>query len=198
VQQDRNLGRAHLKKSTLTDTAAALEQRLSIEDDYSSNLPCDSNAGEVTLTLGADEARALRRILTSVAQRDLGLDDGTSADRAMLMAEMMCDIRDARGALFPASMFSEPAWDILLALYVTDGEPAASDLARRTHIPSSTLWRWLAYLEGHNLIEREDSPDDKRAHKIRLTDEARANLRTLFEGIADRYNPLSWGTRVTP
>ena len=187
MQQDRWLGKLH-PTAPLNDAAAALEQRLTQGGDQSSRPTRQPPLGEVTLTLGADEAAALRRILTSVAQRDSGLKERSKCDAAMIVAEIMCDTRQARAKLFPPSMFSEPAWDILLALYITKEEPAASDLARRTDIPASTIWRWLAYLEGHRLIGREESANDKRAHKIRLTDEARENLKKLFAGVADRFS----------
>ena len=190
MQQDRKLRKPY-SAATLNDAAAALEQRLRERDHYSSDLTGETPRAEVTLTLGPDEVLALKRILTSVAQRDVSLEDRTR-DPAMLVAEMMCDGRAARARIFPASMFGEPAWDILLALYVTDEEPAASDLARRTDIPASTIWRWLAYLEGHKLIAREESSADRRAHKIRLTDEARANLDALFRHVAYRYSSTSF------
>lgn len=195
MQQDRNLGKLKPTIAPLNDAVAALEQRLSERREENSGLPCETARGEVTLTLGPDEVAALRRILTAVAQRDAGLEDGAKCDPAMLVAEIMCDTREARANLFPASMFSEPAWDILLALYITDEEPAASDLARRTDIAASTVWRWLAYLEGHKLIAREESAHDKRAHKIRLTDEARKNLQELFASVANRFNHQWLGAR---
>jgi DNA-binding MarR family transcriptional regulator len=149
-------------------------------DDGAPDLEHDGQSREVTLTLSAQEAAALKRILTSVAERDATLQDAVRPDPAMLIAEILFETRSARTRSFPASMFGEPAWDIMLALYVTDGKPAASDLARWTNTPLATMSRWIECLEVHNLITREDSPEDGRAFNIRLTDFARSRLQALF------------------
>jgi DNA-binding MarR family transcriptional regulator len=192
VQEDRKLGATRRTTEHLSDTTAVLQRHLQDSADPS-DLGRHEGGGEVTLTLSADEATALKRIVGWVAERDATLQDRAHGDAAMLIAEMLFETRGARARLFPASMFGEPAWDILLALYVTEGQPVASDLARWTNTPLATISRWIGCLEAHKLITRENSPEDGRTLSVRLTDEARSNLQTVFADAADRYAFITRG-----
>ena len=76
-------------------------------------------------------------------------------------------------------MFGEPAWDILLALYVCEQDglhSIASSLAALIGVPLTSTFRWIDYLETQQLITRESDKCDKRAVIARLTDHGRAAL----------------------
>ncbi len=143
--------------------------------------------GPVKIDLGPGDVAALKRILQTLA-KDLP-DNGISSDgkAEKEIAQLLFNLRRARAHLFPPSMFGEAAWDMLIALYISDQSPAAADLARWTSTPLTTAMRWIAYLEDHDLIERQSSVEDRRAHKIRLTGHAHANMQKLFSDLLDQY-----------
>lgn len=91
--------------------------------------------------------------------------------------------RKRRRKLFESSMFGEPAWDMLLILYVNDWAGARQTIARLTEtadVTGTTALRWIEYLEQENLIVRGEHPTDRRAVLIHLTEEAREALDKYF------------------
>lgn len=83
-------------------------------------------------------------------------------------------VRRQRSAIFGNSeLFGEPAWDILLDLYVAnvDGKPVSvSSACIGSAAPPTTGLRWLGVLAENDLILREQDPDDQRRVLVRLTD----------------------------
>jgi DNA-binding MarR family transcriptional regulator len=87
--------------------------------------------------------------------------------------------RDLRQESFDRNLFGEPAWDILLALYVIDGEQRrlnTGQVAALASQPLTTVLRWLDYLAGQDLIRRQASPFDHRVVHIELSDKGRAAM----------------------
>lgn len=141
----------------------------------------------IRLELAEGDFAALKRILACLAGDDPGQTAAPDESAGRRVAEIMFNMRQARAQIFPASMFNEPAWDMLMALYVAHEVSAAADLARWTHTPLTTAMRWIEYLESHKLIVRESSPADRRAHMIRLTDQGRANMDALFADLVEQW-----------
>lgn len=85
------------------------------------------------------------------------------AQRA-LATKILSD-RRKRLEFFPAALFSEAGWDVLLILFA-DG-PFASrsteSLASQLDFPPTTMARWIAVLQHEGMIERRpaSSPADK-------------------------------------
>jgi DNA-binding MarR family transcriptional regulator len=93
---------------------------------------------------------------------------GAIADR--LYAE-----RRRRDQMFPAGLFGEPAWDLLLALLVAreKKQPMILSAAYRAgRVTDTTGRRLLDALEAEGLISRRRAPDSRKARLIELTDEA--------------------------
>lgn len=87
--------------------------------------------------------------------------------------------RRLRAQHFNRIIFAEPAWDILLLLYLADssgGRQTIGQLAALVETPLTTVLRWVACLEKEHLVERMDHPTDRRIVFIRLTDEGRKAL----------------------
>jgi DNA-binding MarR family transcriptional regulator len=93
--------------------------------------------------------------------------------------------RQARRKFFSPAMFGEPAWELLLVLYLADEQCTRltiTSLCHNSGFPSTTALRWLHFLEGKQLVSRVPSPVDKRIHYVDLTDTARLALdRYLLE-----------------
>lgn len=90
----------------------------------------------------------------------------------MLAAETFFRIRRGRREIFGTSLFSDPAWDMLLDLYIARGRGwhvSTSWTCAATNCPPSTALRWLELLERDGLIERYDDDLDKRVRCVALT-----------------------------
>jgi DNA-binding MarR family transcriptional regulator len=93
--------------------------------------------------------------------------------------------RARRSQNFHPAMFGEPAWDMMLALYVTEQSQArhtVSGLVNLSGVPPTTALRWLDFLEKEELVARRSSPTDRRVIYIELTDKARESLDAFFAG----------------
>lgn len=110
----------------------------------------------------------------------------TNADDYRAIAKLVMTARKARSKLFPRSMFSEPAWDILLLLY-RDEEASLADLARSADTPRSTAGRWIDFLEADGLVSRDRCGEDRGADRIRITGKAREGLQGFFSALAGNW-----------
>lgn len=104
---------------------------------------------------------------------------GWSLDRAQLeqIIGRLIDERRYRFAHFPASLFSDPAWDILLALALAecrDQRLTISNLCDSVDAPMTTALRWINALGDKGLIVRHDAVNDRRRKFIELSPEALA------------------------
>ena len=91
-------------------------------------------------------------------------------------SKQFCRIERASNVMiFSRSMFGEPGWELLLALYAADAglRPTIGKLAQLAELPTTTALRWLSYLEDQRLIVREEHPTDARTAFVELTDKAR-------------------------
>lgn len=89
-----------------------------------------------------------------------------------------------RDRVFGDDMFFDPAWNMLLDLYVSEGHGAlvsVSSLCIAAKVPATTALRWLAMLEKRALIVRRADAQDRRRSFLFLTDEAKAKLETALE-----------------
>lgn len=83
--------------------------------------------------------------------------------------------RKRRHDVFGKAMFGEPAWEMLLLLYVfeSDQRQSVSRLARLAGASKSTGLRWLDYLESQRWIRRQVHPNDRRTAFVELSDKGR-------------------------
>jgi len=81
--------------------------------------------------------------------------------------------RRRRGRYFPGNLFAEPAWDILLDLYVAraEGRPiTTSSACIGAAVPATTGLRWLTRLEEEGLVLRSSSAGDERMRLVVLSE----------------------------
>jgi DNA-binding MarR family transcriptional regulator len=138
-------------------------------------------AAHLLRVLVVDEHQVGRGIVTSGA----GKVDTTS-ERSILIgrARQVYMDRARRGRIFSNVMFGEAAWDMLLALYITDqrGAPhTVSGLAKLSGAPQSTALRWLEFLDTkEGLVRRKPTSTDRRIFTVELTDKGREVLDVYF------------------
>jgi hypothetical protein len=94
-------------------------------------------------------------------------------DAALATARHAYWLRRQRAQIFgSAELFGEPAWDILLDLYIAHAEDKAVSVSSAcigSASPATTGLRWLAVLTEHGLITREADENDQRRIMVRLT-----------------------------
>jgi len=100
------------------------------------------------------------------------------------LAQRLYRDRRRRAEIFAdETLFGEPAWDILLDLFVA-GEKgkrvAVTSACIGSGVPSTTALRWLNVLEMRGLVEREDDNHDARRSFVRLTPKARLQMAEYF------------------
>jgi DNA-binding MarR family transcriptional regulator len=147
-----------------------------------------------TITLSEKDLSAARRLLKLL----LGIEPKSFAEllkplprgpadlrrgELIVLARAEFENRRRRAAAFGQSMFGEPAWDMLLVLYIVDmsgQRQTMGSLFQLSGHPASTAKRWLDYLEAHRLVQMERHPTDRRTAFVSLTGEARRSLDLYF------------------
>ena len=129
---------------------------------------------DVILTSSSRTARGPREL----ADRKLFLD---LAKRALFE-------RQQRSKHLTKAIFGEPAWDVLLVLYIADfvgGKQTIGNLASLVDVPVSTVVRWVRQLERENLATREPHPHDRRMVFVRLGELGREVLDRYFSSLSE-------------
>ena len=101
----------------------------------------------------------------------------------LTVAREMLAVRRSREALFGPELFGEPAWDMLLELYMAADAPQPfmiSNLGVSASVPSTTALRWIGVLLERGLIERRPDQMDGRRVLVFLTDEGRSLMDQLL------------------
>jgi DNA-binding MarR family transcriptional regulator len=138
----------------------------------------------------AKELRAIAAHLLSIANAiDKSVNSDTlwlsstvsERDQLMLLvwAEAEYNGRRKRQALINNALLGEPAWDVLLNLYIQEMHRRYVTVAgacKASGVSKPTALRWLSMLEVDGLIERVPCADDRRKRHVRLTDKARLAL----------------------
>jgi len=116
-----------------------------------------------------------------------------SAPLAML-AKRYLRHRHTRGALFPAGLFADPAWDLLLDLYVAGVERrriSISSACIAAAVPPTTALRWIALLESNGLVLRIADSDDRRRAYLSLAPRASISIEAWLQGMCDICSPAA-------
>ena len=137
-------------------------------------------------TLSPRDVRNAVRLLELLRPHRNGPNEAKSRENLRAVARFTLEARQGRVEHFSPAMFGEPAWDLLLALYLTEADtraPALSSLAKTAGIAITTAFRWIDYLEEKRLIERERSSDDARALTVALSEVGRTRLEGYFADV---------------
>lgn len=108
------------------------------------------------------------------------------------MARLSYAKRRKRATVFgDTELFGEPAWDILLDLYIAQAEQkpvSVSSACIGSAAPPTTGLRWLGVLAEQDLVERQHDPQDQRRVLVRLTEKALEAMDCYFECSAALQN----------
>lgn len=104
--------------------------------------------------------------------------------------------RRARDEVFDVPLFVNPAWDILVDLYVSHCRTerhAVSSVCMASSAPLTTALRWVAVLEGQGLVERAPDPRDKRRIFLSLSGKGVATMERALDATARSDAKLGLG-----
>lgn len=106
---------------------------------------------------------------------------------AFRIAKALYALRRRRDAATPVKgLFGEPAWDILLDLFIahkSSMELQVSSVCLEAGVPSTTILRWIARLEREGLLYRQADSGDLRRRYVRLTEDGLTMMRNILGAI---------------
>lgn len=143
----------------------------------------------------ADELMAIAARLRGAAAVDAAPGDTPAvspkspsarpARSKLAAARRVYAMRRKRAAIFGnPDLFGEPAWDILLDLYIAHAEGkqvSVSSACIGSAAPPTTGLRWLGVLADEGLVVREADAGDNRRVLVRLTPAGQAAMDRFFE-----------------
>lgn len=118
--------------------------------------------------------RQTRKIIAD-AERAVAMHDGDLTE----FARQLLAGRKQRDLYFDPMLFSNPAWDILLNLYVADaeGKPiSVLDSCAASTVPQGVALRWLGYLKQEEMVIEAPDPARPRQTLLRLSDQTRLTI----------------------
>jgi DNA-binding MarR family transcriptional regulator len=98
-------------------------------------------------------------------------------------------LRRLREQHFPADLFADPAWDILLDLYAAKLEGksvSVSSLCIAAAVPPTTALRWITSMTENGALVRNQDPHDARRVFIGLSQDSESRLSAYFEAASAR------------
>ena len=141
------------------------------------------------------DANVIDQIVTIAVPVQPGAPATTNALIAIAVkkAADLIEIAKRRSRLMSAAnLFADPAWFIMLDLFVRQHSGLQTTVSSACHAsfsPVTTALRHLAILTERKIIEREYDPVDQRRVFVKLTQEASAEIqRTL---LTDDYDDLA-------
>ena len=148
---------------------------------------CDM-PGDSHLQPLADELQAIAERLRDVAMGPPTTQRIQRSERRYLaLARQTYALRRKRAAIFGnPELFGEPAWDILLDLYIAhaEGKPVSvSSACIGSAAPPTTGLRWLGVLAEEGLVLRENDSEDHRRVLVRLTRTGVTAMEQFFDAV---------------
>jgi DNA-binding MarR family transcriptional regulator len=105
------------------------------------------------------------------------------SDLWLPLAQEIYSERQRRQDCFQSDLFGEPAWDILLDLYIAAKQSKdiqTTSACVGANVPPTTALRWLTLLETRGLVERYEDPKDQRRTFVRLSLDGYARMTKYF------------------
>jgi len=102
-------------------------------------------------------------------------------------ARALIEQRRLRRRFLPEELFHEPAWDMLLALYVASHDHRVMNvktLVSSADAPVTTSQRWIEHLAKLGLVRRMVDPIDRRRIEVSLSDDGRRAIEAYLVAIA--------------
>ena len=131
------------------------------------------------------EARALE---AGEPSRPLGFSD----DKLATIATSIYRTRQQRARYFDPALFGEPAWDMLLDLFIArvrGARVSTTSLCLAAKVPQATGLRWVGELVKAGYARRYRAPDDARLKLVEITPEG---FRLMRRCVGDGVTRFEW------
>jgi hypothetical protein len=92
---------------------------------------------------------------------------------ALAVAKALIALQGGRRSAPLPSLFADPAWDMLLDLFVAKAEErpvSISSVSIASGVPASTAYRWIEALLDRDAVRRRPDPLDRRRVYIEITE----------------------------
>ncbi|MCY1672268.1 winged helix DNA-binding protein [Novosphingobium sp. SL115] len=141
-----------------------------------------------------NEIREIREFITSSSIISPHKSCNSDYDLGIFAKKLYLSRRD-RESNFPSpGMFHDPAWDILLDMFISYSENkfiSVTDATLAGQVPATTALRWLWSLEKAGMIERKPDNSDKRRSFVTLTEAGLSHMRQILQAMDKRMtSPL--------
>ena len=151
------------------------------------------------LAMAQQVERERTALLIEADGTDGSLEDADLADRdgplCLELARELYRARRKRDKIFgTANLFGEPAWDILLDLFIAAKENRRVSLMSAcigSAAASTTALRWITALERDELVIREDDPQDARRTYVRLSERGYMAMIDFFTASSQSISPTA-------
>jgi len=139
-------------------------------------------------TLQTDKLFALGILVKEILlENDLVLESRRESETYQTFlceARMEVARRRGRRSIFEISdIFADPAWDILLELFIADAtnsKLSVTAVGLESGVAMATVIRWISILENHGLVRRTADLSDKRRIWVSMSNKGRNIMRRYF------------------
>lgn len=141
-----------------------------------------SSVSALSARMGSSFSDALRHLIALSESADSKVEVRPRDRREF--ARRILRVRQQRNAILGADSFRDPAWDMLLDLYVQDADHKGtmiSALCIASGVPQTTALRYIYRLEQLGLVQTTDHPTDQRRTMVSLSDDARPRVERLLD-----------------
>jgi hypothetical protein len=123
-------------------------------------------------------------------------DNIDPAERALRNARQLMMLRRLRDKTLGPDLFFDPAWNILIELYVAHGEGTSTTVGNAciaAGVPLTSALRCCQLLQDKRMVVRERDPKDGRRIFLRLSGETQTVLTHVFLGTGRAGNQVCHG-----
>ena len=109
------------------------------------------------------------------------------SSKSLATARRMIRERTRRQNFFDSSLFADPAWDMMLDLFVAEAEGRETpvmNLCLSSQVPETTTLRWVKTLEHAGIFIRQKDDHDQRRVLVRLSPSAATSLAAYLDDAA--------------
>ena len=141
-----------------------------------------SSVSALSARMGSSFSEALRHLIALAESAD-PKSMAVPRDRRDF-ARRVLRVRQQRNVILGADSFRDPAWDMLLDLYVQDSGHAGtmiSALCIASGVPQTTALRYIYRLAQLGLVRITDHPTDQRRTMVSLSNDARPRIERLLD-----------------
>ena len=120
-------------------------------------------------------------------------------DQLLRIARFVDRSRRARAAAFDHRLFTDPAWDLLIAAYIREAEGDVIDprtLFAAIDVSPAVGWRWVKALAAEHLVVPEHAPAGSAPRPFTLSADAHERIERYLAGLDGMLPPADRPARA--